>query len=48
VAEAGFTSTLLMTYGGKAEYAKLASLFFVALIGSILREKQREAKPGKP
>lgn len=47
LAEAGFTSNLLMTYGGKAEYAKLASLFFVALIGSILREKHKQTEAGK-
>lgn len=45
--EASFTSELLTTYGGKAEYAKLASLFFVSLIGSILRDKHRKAETKK-
>jgi hypothetical protein len=42
VFEAGFTSTLLTSYGGYGEYGKFASLFFVSLIGSILREKHKE------
>lgn len=40
--EATYTSTLLTDYGGKAEYAKLLSLFFISLIGSIIREKNQK------
>lgn len=37
-----YTSTLLTDYGGYAEYGKLLSLFFISLIGSIIRENKRE------
>lgn len=42
--EAQSTSTVLIEYGGKAEYAKLFGLFLISLIGSILREKEKSKK----
>lgn len=45
--EAGFTSTLLTNYGGYGEYGKFVSLFFVSLLGSILRDKSKQEQSGK-
>jgi hypothetical protein len=44
LAEAASTSTLLVDYGGKAEYGKLIGLFLIAVVAHIIRGKVQEER----
>lgn len=47
LAEATSTSTLLVDYGGRAEYGKLIGLFLIAVVAHIIRTKVKEEQLAK-